>query len=134
MGNDGQFRKLCDLLGAAHLADEPRFRTNSDRSVNRDALRTELAALLAKHEAAALAEILIRYGVPCGPVLNIEEALAHPHVAHRGMVLREGDYVAIAAPVKLSRTPASLRRLPPKIGEHDAEILSAPVASATPSS
>ena len=123
VGNDGQFRKLCDVLGAPHLATDARYLTNPDRSANRDALKADLESLFATHEAAALSETLIRAGVPCGPVLNVEEALVHPHTAHRGMVLKDGDYTGVGAPVKLSRTPASLRRLPPKFGEHDAEVL-----------
>ncbi|HEY3813457.1 MAG TPA: CoA transferase [Caulobacteraceae bacterium] len=129
VGNDGQFRKLCEVLGAPHLAKDARYLTNPERSVNRDALKADLEALFATHEAAILGETLIRAGVPCGPVLNVEEALAHPQTAHREMVLKDGDYTGVGAPVKLSRTPASLRRLPPRFGEHDAEILSAPDTS-----
>ncbi|HWE45834.1 MAG TPA: CoA transferase [Caulobacteraceae bacterium] len=134
VGNDVQFRKLCDTLGAPHLAKDARYLTNPDRSANRDALKADLESLFAAHEAAALGETLIRNGVPCGPVLNVEEALAHPHTAHRGMVLQDGDYTGVGAPVKLSRTPASLRRMPPRFGEHDAEILSAFTPAADPPS
>ena len=123
VGNDGQFRKLCEVLGAPHLATDPRYLTNPERSANREALKADLESLFATHEAASLGETLIRAGVPCGPVLNVEEALAHPHTAHREMVLKDGDYTGVGAPVKLSRTPASLRRLPPRFGEHDAEVL-----------
>jgi crotonobetainyl-CoA:carnitine CoA-transferase CaiB-like acyl-CoA transferase len=123
VGNDGQFRKLCHHLGAPGLAEEPRYRSNAQRSQNRDALKADLEALLAVHEAAPLAQSLIQAGVPCGPVLGVGEALSHPHTRHRGMVVEMDDYVGVGAPVKLSRTPASYRRLPPKFGEHNDEIL-----------
>ena len=119
VGNDGQFRKLCDHLGAPALAADPRFASNSDRSANRAALKAALEPLLASHAAAALAETLIRRGVPCGAVLTVAEALAQPHTRHRGLVVEHDGYAAVAAPVKLSRTPATLRRLPPRFGEHD---------------
>lgn len=119
VGNDGQFRKLCDHLGAPALAADPRFASNSDRSANRAALKAALEPLLASHAAATLAESLIRSGVPCGAVLTVAEALAQPHTRHRGLVVEHGEYSAIAAPIKLSRTPATLRRLPPRFGEHD---------------
>lgn len=122
VGNEGQFRKLCTLLGAPQLCDDPRYATNRDRSVNREALRLDLEKLFALHEAIPLSERLVRAGVPCGPALTVDEALDHPHTRHRAMVLRQDDYVGIASPIKLSRTPPSLRRLPPGFGQHDDEV------------
>ena len=119
VGNDGQFAKLGVELGASGLADDPRYARNRDRVANRAALTADLEALLAGHAAAPLADRLIRAGVPCGPVLTVAQALAHPHTAHRNMIVRDGDYAAVGPPVKLSRTPASLRRKPPRFGEHD---------------
>jgi crotonobetainyl-CoA:carnitine CoA-transferase CaiB-like acyl-CoA transferase len=122
IGNDGQFRKLCERLKAPALADDPRYASNGDRLMNRAALKHDLQGLLASHEAAPLAEMLIREGVPCGPVLTIEESLNHPHTRHRELILRREGYTGIATPVKLSRTPATLRLLPPGFGEHNHEI------------
>ena len=51
-------------------------------------------------------------GVPAAPVLNVEQALHHPHTVHREMVVKMGDYQGLGAPVKLSRTPASYRFAP----------------------
>ena len=123
VGNDGQFRKLCDQLGAPDLADDPRYQSNGDRSRHRSALKAQLDALFAKREAEEVAEALVRNGVPCGPVLSVSEALDHPHTAHRHLVVRDEDYAGVGAPVKLSRTPATLRRRPPGFGEHTQEIL-----------
>lgn len=123
VGNEGQFRKLCEQLGAPRLAQDPRYATNQDRSVHRAELKADLEALLAEHEAAPLADRLIRAGVPCGPVLTVAEALDHPHSRHRGLVLEADGYSGVASPIKLSRTPAEFRRKPPKFGQHNDEVL-----------
>lgn len=117
VGNDRQFRQLCEALGAPALVADPRFARAGDRSMNRDALKPALEALLATHDGPALAERLIRDGVPCAAVLNVPQALQHPHTVHRGMVVQMGNgtnlgYRGLASPVKLSRTPATYR-LPP---------------------
>ena len=103
------------MLGAPGLADDPRYATNADRLANRPALRDDLAALLVRHEAAALADRLLRAGVPAAAVQTVDQALAHPHTRHRSMVLEQGDYRGVGSPIKLSRTPATLRRLPPDL-------------------
>ncbi len=108
-GNDGQFAKLCAMLGL-DLAADPRFADNRSRVSNRDALKAVLEAAFAGEPAAPLAARLIAGGVPCAPVLDVAQALAHPHTAHRGMVVDN----AIAAPIKLSRTPATYRLKPPR--------------------
>ena len=123
VGNNGQFRKLCVELGAPALADDLRYVSNGERVANREELKRDLEALLVHHRAAAVAEVLLQAGVPCGAVLSAPEALAHPHTSHRGLVWRDGDYTGLGAPVKLSRTPASFRRPPPRFGEHQREVL-----------
>lgn len=122
VGNDGQFAKMCRHLGCADLLDDPRFATNADRSQNRDPLRNILEQLLANFEAADLADALIRIGVPCAPVLAIDETMSHPHTRHREMVWEQGEYRGSGPPVKLSRTPATLRRLPPGFGQHNQDM------------
>jgi crotonobetainyl-CoA:carnitine CoA-transferase CaiB-like acyl-CoA transferase len=57
-------------------------------------------------------------------VLNVEQALSHPHTSHRSLIIRGQGYSGVASPVKLSRTPAALRRLPPAFGEHNEQLLS----------
>ncbi len=114
VGNDRQFRLLCQHLGAAELADEALYATAGARSVNRAALREQLIALLASQDGPALAEALMAIGVPAAPVLSVSAALKHPHTAHRQMVVQVGDaYTGVASPIKLSRTPASYRLAPP---------------------
>jgi len=113
IGNDRQFKQLSIELGHDALAQDPRFLTNADRLANRDALHAELKALLSQKVAVTLAPELLKAGVPAAPVLNVQEILQHPHTHHRGMVLDKDGYRGIASPVKLSRTPAQLRQLPP---------------------
>jgi len=118
VGNDRQFRLLCRHLGAEALADDARFATAEGRSVNRAALEPELERLMAPHDGAALADALVRVGVPCAPVLDVPAALAQAHTAHRGMVVElPGGYRGLGSPIKLSRTPASYRHTPLTPGE-----------------
>ncbi|MDS1139172.1 CoA transferase [Pusillimonas sp. SM2304] len=118
VGNNRQFELLAAELQHPELAADARFQSNADRLKHRKALGEILGRLLKQHEAADFAQILLKKGVPAAPVLNVEELLQHPHTRHRGMVLEKDGYQAIASPIKLSRTPAGLRSLPPAFGEH----------------
>lgn len=123
VGNDRQFATLCAELGRPDLAADPRFAGNGRRCENRAALRGELEAALAGHAREALADRLIRAGVPCAPVFEIDRAVAHPHTRHRGMIVEMGAYRGIGAPAKLGRTPATYRRAPPARGADTAAVL-----------
>jgi crotonobetainyl-CoA:carnitine CoA-transferase CaiB-like acyl-CoA transferase len=113
VGNDRQFRTLCEHLGVPALAADERYATAGARSVNRVALKAQLEARTRQHEGAPLADALVAAGVPCAPVLSVPDALQHPHTAHREMVVEmEGGYRGLGAPVKLSRTPATYRHAP----------------------
>ena len=123
IGNDGQFRRLCEAIGCAALADDARFATNGDRVAHRPALTEALEAVLAAQDGVALADRLLRMGLPAGPVLPIDAALAAPHTAARGMVVERDGYRGIASPIKLSRTPGAVRAPPPRFAQHADEIL-----------
>jgi crotonobetainyl-CoA:carnitine CoA-transferase CaiB-like acyl-CoA transferase len=73
--------------------------------------------------------VLIKAGVPCGPVLTVPEATAHPQTKARGMIVEIGNYRGTASPIKLSRTPATYRLPPPSLNEHADEILPALLSS-----
>lgn len=120
VGNQRQFATLCATLGAPALAEDERYASNAARLAHRAALHEALTALLADKEAAGFAEVLLARGVPAAAVQDVAEVLAHPHTRHRGMVIEHGDYLGIGSPIKLSRTPATLRRLPPALGEDNA--------------
>ncbi|MBE0490170.1 MAG: CoA transferase [Halomonas sp.] len=123
VGNNGQFAKLCELLGCPELVEDPRFVDNGARLTHREALREALEAVLADQDGTTLAERLIRAGVPCGPVMETHDILAHPHTAHREMIVDIGAYRGTGSPIKLGRTPACYRRPPPRFAEHTDEIL-----------
>lgn len=114
VGNDKQFKILCEHLGEPQLAHEESYARAGARSTNRAALRERLVTLLDSHDGSVLAEQLMNLGVPCSPVLSVSAALNHPHTAHRDMVVKIGEsYTGVASPIKLSRTPATYRLAPP---------------------
>ena len=112
VGNDRQFRLLCGHLGCDALAQDTRFATAGQRSVNRIELKTLLEDALLAFDGLSLADALMAIGVPAAPVLTVAQALEHPHTEHREMIVRMGDYQGLGAPIKLSRTPASYRFAP----------------------
>ncbi len=130
VGNDAQWRALCRAVGAplGPLADDPRFATNAAR-VER---RAELAAILEPTVAARSVDEWIALcdgaGIPCGPILNVAQALAHPQVRARGMVVplqhpSAGAIRVTGVPVRLSETPGAVRTPPPRLGEHTRAVL-----------
>ena len=123
VGNDGQFRKLCEQLGRPELASDPRFLGNSARVRNRAQLVEQLTALFAESDGHALCDQLLRAGVPAGPVLAVDEATASPQAAARGMVVDLGVTRALGTPIKLSRTPGGAHAAPPRFGEHGEAVL-----------
>ena len=123
-GNDRAWQRLCRELGREELAGDPRFATNADRQLNRDALKRELEGVLAEVDGEELCTRLLAAGLPIGPVRDTAEVMAHPHTRHRGMRVEHDGYVNWGLPLKFSRTPGSVRRTPPRFGEHGREILS----------
>jgi crotonobetainyl-CoA:carnitine CoA-transferase CaiB-like acyl-CoA transferase len=110
-------------LGVAELATDPRFRRNVDRISNRPALVAALGAALKDSDGRAVADRLLRLGVPSAPVLGVADATRAPHTSHRHMVVEEDGYKGSGFPAKFSRTPATLRRRPPRKGEHTQDVL-----------
>jgi crotonobetainyl-CoA:carnitine CoA-transferase CaiB-like acyl-CoA transferase len=114
VGNDGQFAKLVQTLGAPELAQDARFASNAQRNANRVALKAALEVRLKLFACQPLADQLIRAGVPCAPIQNIAQAVTDAHTQHREMIVKIGEYSGVASPIKLSRTPASYRLAPPE--------------------
>ena len=123
-GNDGQFRKLTQMLGKPELADDPRFKTNKDRVAHREALEAELRALTKDRNGEAFANELMQNGVPSGAVMEVPDVMEHPHTKHRGMVWEKDGWRNVGNPVKLSRTPASPRSKPRTFGADTRKVLS----------
>ena len=92
-GNDGLFVKLVKALGLPALAEAPRFKTNDLRSQNAEALAPALEAVLETQPRAHWVEVLEAAGVPCGPINTIDQAMAHPQIAARNMLVTVDDPV-----------------------------------------
>ncbi len=122
-GNNRAFRRLCALLDAPQLADDVRFRDNSDRVLNRDVLKAELERCMRDCDGEALCRRLLAAGLAAGPVLTTDTVMNHPHTHHRNMVASVGWYRSAGIPAKLSRTPGEVRTAPPPFGHHGREVL-----------
>jgi formyl-CoA transferase len=121
-GNDGQFAKLCAVLGRPDIAQDLRFAKNVDRVANRVVLHDTLAAIVRQRGADELSLTLLRAGVPAGSVLDVPTVLAAPHTQHRQMVVELAGYRGVGIPVKLSRTPGSVRSAPGAFGAKTRDI------------
>jgi crotonobetainyl-CoA:carnitine CoA-transferase CaiB-like acyl-CoA transferase len=123
VGNDGQFARLCRVLGVPEAAADPRFATNAARVVNRDALAATLEAALAARPAAEWVAALGEAGVACGLVNDVGEAFALAERLGLEPVADAGGVPQVADPIMLSATPVGYRLAPPALGEHTAEVL-----------
>ena len=125
-GNDGQFRKLVEMLGVPELADDPRFARNQDRTANRDELRPLLVERLQTRSKLDWFREIIAAGVPCGPINTIDGGVAFAEDVGLDPVIELGTrrrrVRSVRNPITLSETPADYRLPPPGLGEHDAEI------------
>jgi crotonobetainyl-CoA:carnitine CoA-transferase CaiB-like acyl-CoA transferase len=119
-GNDRQFAQLVDELGCAELLADSRFNANADRVRNVGELRPRLSAKIRERCRHPLAKALLSRGVPATPVHDVGEALSDAHVVHRHMVVESGGYRGVGVPIKLERTPATIRR-PPVSRGHDTD-------------
>ncbi|MGH7110684.1 MAG: CaiB/BaiF CoA transferase family protein, partial [Stellaceae bacterium] len=102
-GNDGIFARLCVALGRPDLAQDPRYHTNALRNQNQEGLRAELEGVLRGETTGHWIAVLERDGVPCGPVNNVAQALAHPQVEARNMLIAVED--PVAGPLRLAGNP-----------------------------
>jgi crotonobetainyl-CoA:carnitine CoA-transferase CaiB-like acyl-CoA transferase len=123
VGNNGQFAKLCTLLGLPGIASDERFADNSRRIANREALTLVLAEKLRETDAEELEPRLLAAGVPAGVVRTVTEALTHPHTAHRRMVVEKDGYRGTGIPIAFSRTPGEIRSAPPRFGADTRDVL-----------
>ncbi len=128
VGNDSQFAKFCECLGKPQWATDTRFVRNPDRVRHRDILIPMLAAQLMTQRKAHWLALLESAKVPCGPINNLAEVFADPHVQHRQMVqtfqhpLRE-TLSLVASPIKMGETPVRQCLPPPMLGQHTQEVL-----------
>jgi crotonobetainyl-CoA:carnitine CoA-transferase CaiB-like acyl-CoA transferase len=122
-GNDGQFRKACEVLGCPAIASDPDYATVAARNERREALTAALAPNFAGKDGEELARALLEAGVPAGTLNTVQEVLEDPQTEARAMVLEARGYRGIASPAKLSRSSPALSRTPPGYGQDTAEVL-----------
>ena len=123
VGNDGQFRQLCALIGHPDWSADPRFATNPARVANRAALVDLLDGVFCARPARAWVDEVLRAGIPAGMVNTVTDMLADPHVASRGLIHVLDGIPMIGHPVGFSGTPTEIRLPPPAHGEHTEEII-----------
>jgi formyl-CoA transferase len=127
--NDRLWRRLCTVIERPDLLDTPLYKTIADRLANRDALIAELETTFLMASSRDWVDRLLAVGIPAGPINDYAEALDNEHARVRNVVMEldhpvEGKFRSIGFPVKLGGTPQQVRRPPPRLGEHTAEILS----------
>jgi len=129
-GNDTQFVKLCDALGAPEIGCDPKHKTNADRVVNRETLIPSLCAVTEKLTRADILAKLDKVNVPAGPINNLDDVFADPQVIHRKMQLAlpsdaapNGTIPGVRTPVKIGGEAMANPRPSPRLGEHTDEIL-----------
>jgi crotonobetainyl-CoA:carnitine CoA-transferase CaiB-like acyl-CoA transferase len=128
VGNDGQFARLCEVLGQPEWAGDERFATNAARVRHHALLDPMLRDAFARWSKAGLVAALDSAGVPCAPINGIPEVFADPQIRHRRM-LRElphpvaGSVPQVVSPMNFRAAPLAFDRAPPLLGQHTAEIL-----------
>jgi crotonobetainyl-CoA:carnitine CoA-transferase CaiB-like acyl-CoA transferase len=129
-GNDNQFAKLCAVLGESAIAQEARYRTNSDRLKHRDELVARLTALTKTRPRSELLATLEAVQVPAGPINTLDQVFADPQVVHRGMRIdppsaaaKAGSIPGVRTPIIIDGKPMAAERPSPRLGEHTREIL-----------
>jgi crotonobetainyl-CoA:carnitine CoA-transferase CaiB-like acyl-CoA transferase len=128
VANPGLWGRFCDAIDRPALAGDPRFSTNTARVANRQALKDAIEAVFKDFTVDELTARFATKNVPCGRVRSISEAITHPQVAARGLMITpqeapSGTIESLAPVVRLSRTPAEVRLAPPVLGEHTADVL-----------
>ncbi|HIQ43569.1 MAG TPA: CoA transferase [Pseudomonas oleovorans] len=128
VGNDGQFRKFCEVAGIAGLADDPRYATNKARVANRAELIPQLRQATVFKTTAQWIALLEAAGVPCGPINDLQQVFADPQVQSRGLSFDlpnalGGRTPQVASPLRLSDTPVAYHSAPPLLGQHTDALL-----------
>ena len=126
--SEGNWRRLCQAIEMAELADDSRFAKNAQRVEHREELIRILTTVFLKRGTAAWIELLTGAGIPCAPVNTIDQVFSAPQVLHREMLIEvehptAGSVRMAGLPVKFSGTPASVRLAPPLLGQHNQEVL-----------
>lgn len=116
-GNDGQYQRLCALLGLDWMAEAPEFLKNADRIANRDRMIDLLMAETRKRTKADLLSGCEDRGIPAGPINDLAEVFEDPQIAARGMKVELDGVPGVRAPFTFSDAELKLDRPSPKLGE-----------------
>jgi crotonobetainyl-CoA:carnitine CoA-transferase CaiB-like acyl-CoA transferase len=128
VGNDGLWRRFASALQRDDLEADERFQTNPSRVAHRDALIPLIEVTMLSRTTDEWVRVLDGAGVPVGPIQTVDQALSDPQVIARGMVAEVqhptvGPMRVVGCPIRLTRTPASVRTAPPLLGQHTDDIL-----------
>jgi crotonobetainyl-CoA:carnitine CoA-transferase CaiB-like acyl-CoA transferase len=129
VGNDGQFARFCEVAGHPAVSRDVSFSSNPARVAHRLTLVPLIAQWLLARDTADWVRLLDQAGVPCAPILDIAQVMAHPHVAARGMRLPcPGADTApmVANPMLFDGLRPTADLPPPALGQHEAAWMSAP--------
>ena len=130
VGNDSQFVKFCEVIGAPEWPKDARFATNPQRVRHRDLIVGMISERMRSRSAREWLDRLEPSGVPCGPINNLAQVFDDPQVVHRAMRVSaphsaSGDVSLVASPMKFSATPIAYDTPPPTLGQHTEEVLEA---------
>ena len=127
-GNDKMFERLCDAIDHKELLEDPRYATNVLRFENyKPDLKNVIEGWCREHTKAEIDAVMDEASVPCGPVLNIKEAIENPQIQAREMMVHSvhptaGDLYFQGCVVKMSETPGAVETPAPIIGQHNREV------------
>jgi crotonobetainyl-CoA:carnitine CoA-transferase CaiB-like acyl-CoA transferase len=121
-GNDRQYVALCNVIGKPELSDDPRFKTNSDRVANRDALVPVLSEATAAFGKQDLLSRLDAVSVPAGPINTIDDVFADPQVIDRGMEIHPGGIPGVRSPWVFSDSDLSIEDPAPALGANNHDL------------
>ncbi|CAG4914002.1 CaiB/BaiF CoA transferase family protein [Paraburkholderia gardini] len=121
--NDGQFKRFCNVIGRVNLVTDARFVTNRARVENRATLRAEIEPVLRDIDATELCRRLTEAGVSASRINSVADVFQHPHTLAREMIAELPGYLGVGIPVKLSRTPGSVRTAPPGFAADTESVL-----------
>ena len=128
-GNERLWERLCEAVGCPALLEDPRFGSNALRTTHHSELEPLLAAALGKRSVDEWCVTLGESGIPCGPVQDVGEVVADPHLQARGMIDRTqhpelGSLTLPGFPLQFSEHPRHHLSPSPRLGQHTEEVLS----------